>query len=180
MAQMVRRVVRVMTRISVADRQQGFTLLELMVVASLIAIFVGLVVPNLGLTENSSFNAEVRKAATMLNHSRRIAIVQARPSVAELRSSSSMGESPEMVDSMSDTDLYNVWSSERISLAYQDELANGTLPKGTIEFVFFPQGGSTGGTVHFAQNQRSARINVNPVTGRIAIAYQGEAFDDEY
>jgi general secretion pathway protein H len=177
---MVRKVVRVMTRTSVADRQQGFTLLELMVVVSLIAIFIGLVVPNLGLTEKSSFNAEVRKAATMLNHARRIAIVQARPSVAELRSSRTMEESTVVTDSMLDTGLYNLWSSERISLAYQDELANGTLPKVSIEFVFFPQGGSTGGTVHFAQNQRNARIHVNPVTGRIAIAYQGEAFDDEY
>lgn len=165
-------------RISVADHHRGFTLLELLVVTSLIAIILALVIPNLGLTENTSFNAEVRKAAAMLNHARRIAIVQARPSVAELRSVGD--ETAEIAASTPDTEQASLWSSQRISLAYQDDLVREVSPRERIEFVFFPQGGSTGGTVHFAQNQRSARIHVNSLTGRIAIAYQGEEFEDGY
>ncbi|MEX2367075.1 MAG: type II secretion system protein, partial [Pseudohongiellaceae bacterium] len=67
------------------SRAAGFTLLELVIVMSIIAIALTLVAPNLASTDSRVFMAQVRQASSALNYARRIAIVKSTPSVARFR-----------------------------------------------------------------------------------------------
>lgn len=153
----------------------GFTLLELLVVLSLIAIATGLIAPNLALTDNSAFRAEVRRAAATLTFARRMAIVEGAPKTATLfvldPQASDYEEQLEAVKT-SDKDAH--WVSEDLALNYQDELGQQPEAINTLAVTFFPQGGSTGGLLGFSRDERSALIRVDPITGRITTAYNTE------
>lgn len=172
---MARRVVRVMTLTSSAD-QRGFTLLELLVVLTIIVLAVGLIAPNVGLTDNSAFTAEVRKAAATLTYARRLAIVQATPVTAGLHSTVAADDEGGALD---DAEEQRHWRSELVELRYKDDLQADPMVVDDIAVTFFPQGGSTGGTLYFSRNQRSAVIHVSAVTGRIRVAWDGEELDDD-
>lgn len=182
--------------------QRGFTLLELLVVLSIIALGVGLIAPNVGLTDNSAFSADVRKAAATLSYARRLAIVQARPVTAELHSladaelaaAAAADRAAQEADAAAlraasnaapdtaaqDAELQQRrWTSELVHLAIEDELHGAVQPVAVADLTFFPQGGSTGGTLHFTRNQRSAVIHISPLTGRIRVAWDGEELPDE-
>lgn len=166
-----------MTRISNA-KQSGFTLLEMLVVLAIIAIATGLLMPNLAITDNAAFNAEIRKAVATLNYAKRMAIVQAMPAIAEFRSEDS--EPAAVTEPAEDqNDRNSFWFSEQINLGFQTEFERVPQATPTISLTFFPQGGSTGGTLFFTQNQRQAMIRVDPITGRIETAYSGEELADE-
>lgn len=158
--------------------QGGFTLLELLVVLSIIVLGVGIIAPNIGLTDNSAFTADVRKAAATLSYVRRLAIVQAAPVTAELHSGLE-NESDDAANTLSAQQQQRHWRSELVQLRYQDDVQPAPVVVDDIAITFFPQGGSTGGTLHFSRNQRSAVIRVSPITGRIRVAWDGEELDDE-
>ena len=166
-----------MTQTSSAD-QGGFTLLELLVVLSIIVLAAGLIAPNIGLTDNSAFTADVRKAAATLSYARRLAIVKAAPVTAELHSGAEL-EADDAVNALSTEQQQRHWRSEFVQLRYQDDIQPDAVRVDDIAITFFPQGGSTGGTLHFSRNQRSAVIRVSPITGRIRVAWDGEELDDE-
>jgi type II secretion system protein H len=173
-----------MTPISDARRsfsQSGFTLLELLVVASIIAIAVGLVIPSLGTLDNSTLNAEVRNAVASLTYTRRIAIVEATPKTAEFFALDP--ESPdydELREQAENKRRDGSWSSEVVKLRYQADPNQPDEEVAHIEITFFPQGGSTGGVLNFAMNNRTAMIRVDPITGRIATAFNGEEPEREF
>jgi type II secretion system protein H len=173
-----------MTPISNARRkvsQAGFTLLELLVVASIIVIAVGLVIPNLNNLDNNTFNAEMRNAVAALTYTRRIAIVEATPKTAEFFALDP--ESPdydELREQADDKRRDGGWSSEVVKLSYQPDPNQPDEETDHIEITFFPQGGSTGGVLNFAMNNRTAMIRIDPVTGRIATAFNGEEPEREF
>ncbi len=175
---MVRRAVRVMTLTSSVE-QRGFTLLELLVVLSIIVLGIGLIAPNVGLTDNSAFTADVRKAAATLSYARRLAMVQATPVTAQLHSGAEDAAAAESSATLSVEQQQRHWRSELVQLSYQDDIQPNPERVDDIAITFFPQGGSTGGTVYFSRNQRSAVIRVSSVTGRIRVAWDGEESDDE-
>ncbi len=158
--------------------QRGFTLLELLVVLAIIVLGVGLIAPNIGLTDNSAFTADVRQAAATLSYARRLAIVQATPVTAELHSGPEQATADDAAP-LSEELQQRHWRSEFTRLRYQDDVQPEPEEVQDVAITFFPQGGSTGGTLHFSRNQRSAVIRVSPVTGRIRVAWDGEAPDDE-
>lgn len=167
-----------MTQTSSAE-QGGFTLLELLVVLSIIVLAAGLIAPNIGLTDNSAFTADVRKAAATLSYARRLAIVKAAPVTAELHSGAELETADDVASALSTEQQQRHWRSELVQLRYQDDVQPDPVPVEDIAITFFPQGGSTGGTLHFSRNQRSAVIRVSPITGRIRVAWDGEELDDE-
>jgi general secretion pathway protein H len=170
----VRQAVPVMTPTSSA-RQGGFTLLELLIVLGIIALGVGLLMPNVTLTDNSAFRAEVRKAAATLSYARRLAIVQAVPVTAQLSTGplEPRAQSLSEEQSLSDEQRQRRWHSQLLQLRYQDELQGTAQLVDELALTFFPQGGSTGGTLHFSRAQRHAVINVSAITGRISVAWDG-------
>jgi general secretion pathway protein H len=159
---------------------KGFTLLELLVVLALIAIGSALLIPNLATTANGQFNAEIRQASAILRNARRLAIVQAKPQTVHFtaldRSAANFDQQlAQATAQRSATD----WFSDSISLAFQEERNQHQAEQDKIDIVFFPQGGSTGGVIHFVQSERHGQIRIDPLTGRIAAAYNGESLDDE-
>ncbi|MES2626960.1 MAG: prepilin-type N-terminal cleavage/methylation domain-containing protein [Pseudomonadota bacterium] len=161
--------------------QAGFTLLELLVVLSIILITIGLVIPNLNTLDNSSFNAQVRGAVASLTYTRRIAIVEAQPRTAEFFALDPEGaDYDDLREQADDKSLDASWSSESLKLRYQPDPSQPDEEVEHIGITFFPQGGSTGGVLNFALNDRTAMIRIDPITGRIATAYNGEEPDKEF
>lgn len=157
----------------------GFTLLELLIVLSIIAIATGLIVPNLAITDNAAFNADVRRAASALTYARRMAIVKGAPQSATLYALDP--DAPDYDDVLAEANANDGnarWASDDIALEYQSELAPFAEALDKITVTFFPQGGSTGGLLAFKRDDRSALIRVNAITGRIDTAYNGEELDD--
>lgn len=171
---MVHRAVRAMTPTSRVE-QRGFTLLELLVVLSIIALGVGLIAPNIGLTDNSMFNAEVRQAAATLTYARRLAIVQGSPVTAQLAT----GVAQEQLQDAPAEARNRHWHSALLQLQYQDDLGARPRTVQAVPVTFYPQGGSTGGSLYFSRDERRAVISVNPVTGRISIGWDGEEPADD-
>jgi general secretion pathway protein H len=174
---MARRAAKAMTPTFKNSAVSGFTLLELLIVLSLIAIATGLLLPNLALTDSAAFTAEVRRAGAVLTHARRVAIVKGTPVTASF-----VTLEPDAADYADQRVLVEnreqQWSSDTIALNFQDEFDVRAERRAAIAVTFYPQGGSTGGVLGFAQDSRSARIRVDAVTGRIVTAFDGEEFDD--
>lgn len=163
-----------------ARTQAGFTLLELLVVLSIIAIATGLIMPNIAITDNGAFNAEVRRAAGTLTYARRMAIVKGAPQTATLFSlDPEAADYDERLEELHAIPAEARWESEDLSLSLQSELEPDPEPMDTLTVTFFPQGGSTGGLLAFSRDERVAQIRVNAITGRIDTAYNGEELDDE-
>ena len=164
-----------------AVSQAGFTLLELLIVASIIVLAVGLVIPNLNTLDNSTFNAQVRSAVAALTYTRRVAIVEARPQTAEFFALDP--QSPDYDEWRAQADAKSrdaSWSSELVKLRYQPDSNQPDQEVEHLEVTFFPQGGSTGGILNFATDDRTAMVSVDPVTGRIATAFNGEQSGQEF
>ena len=162
-------------------RQRGYTLLELLVVSILIVLVIGISTANITSTDNSAFVAQVRRAVATLTYARRLAVVQAEPQTAvffQLDPDSPDYQAQQQQAQASTLEAR--WVSELLGIRYQKDpnLPAEVLEK--IEVTFFPQGGSTGGIINFNMDQRSARIRIDPITGRIATAFDDEAFEDAF
>lgn len=116
-----------MTRTSVI-KQQGFTLLELLLVLGIMAMLATLIGPGLRTLESPSFNAQIREATGQLNSARRQAVVQ----------------------------------GQTTQVHFDTELIREAV---TIEF--YPEGGSSGGTIQFQQGERQAELHIDAFTGRV-------------
>ena len=65
-------------------KNDGFTLLEIILVLTIIGLASVLILPNVGGLESRTFSAQARQAASLLNFARRTAIVQGRPASIEI------------------------------------------------------------------------------------------------
>lgn len=157
-----------MTRISAfstpgksTQRQAGFTLLEILLVLTIIGMAGVLIVPNIGSLESRTFTAQVRGAHNLLNHARRMAVVQGQPAIARfvLNEEETSDERPQ--PSVGD------WISEDIAVRFIDSTDKAVDVENSLDVVFYPEGGSTGGTLFFSQNDDEAALVIDPFTGRI-------------
>ena len=71
-------------RRAVAGAENGFTLLEILLVLTIIGLAGALLVPRLSSFDTRGFNIEVREAAGLLNHARRNAHCQRQPRHGQL------------------------------------------------------------------------------------------------
>ena len=145
----------------------GFTLLELLLVLTILAMAVVLVVPNLSGLETRTFSAQTRKAASLLNYARRISVISGQPSTASFLVAED-GTTPS-----ADSRITSVvqWQSQGITLRFRDSTDREIEIDERIDIVFYPEGGSTGGTLILAQNQQLANIEIDPFTGRITTEF---------
>ncbi|MCH7816357.1 MAG: hypothetical protein IIC60_07290, partial [Proteobacteria bacterium] len=63
------------------------------------------------------------------------------------------------------------WQSQGITLRFRDSTDREIEIDERIDIVFYPEGGSTGGTLILAQNQQLANIEIDPFTGRITTEF---------
>jgi general secretion pathway protein H len=143
----------------------GFTLLELMLVLTIIAMASILVVPNVGNLEARTFSAQVRQATSLLNYARRIAVVQGQPATASFYAA--------VIDEQATTasttrNSVGNWESHGAAVRYRDSTDREIEVLEKIDITFYPEGGSTGGTLLLTQDDRLVTIIVDPFTGRVS------------
>lgn len=146
------------------SRCSGFTLLELMLVLTIIGMASILIFPNVGNLDARTFNVQVRQASTLLNFARRNAVVRGQPSTVRFYAESDVMEE----DAIPNPNLVGSWESEGITLSFVDITAQETEVDESIDVTFFPEGGSTGGTLLLAFEEQQVQILIDPFTGRIS------------
>jgi general secretion pathway protein H len=153
-----------------AGSTRGFTLLELLLVLTIMAMASILVVPNIGSLDSRTFNVQIREATSLLNYARRIAVVSGQPSTAIFSS----GQARSDQDSNNGSSRSNVrrWESDGTTVRYRDSTDREIEVEEQIEIIFYPEGGSTGGTLLLSQEERVVSITVDPFTGRISTQYE--------
>ncbi len=152
------------------SRLRGFTLLEIILVLAIIATASVLVVPNLGGFEARTFNTQLRQAQSLLNYARRTAVVSGQASTVsfnvlplEERERSEPNDEP-----VSLSNIVARWNGEGIELRFRDSTDREVEIEESTEVTFYPEGGSTGGVLLFAQAEQSGVINIDPFTGRVS------------
>lgn len=163
MAPMASVVVKAMMRISASSA--GFTLLEILLVLAILGMASVLVVPNLGNLDIRTFGSQVRGATALLNYARRTAVVQGQPATVTFYSA---GWSP-----AEDQPLRPVagnWrAGEDTVIVYRDSTGQEQEIEEMLAISFFPEGGSTGGTLLLQQDQQVMAVTIDPFTGRVTL-----------
>jgi len=167
MGQMASEAAKVMTPISAsnshASAMGGFTLLELLLVLTLIGMASLLIFPNVGNLDGRTFSIQVRQANSLLNRARRDAVVRGQPSTIRLYARQGMEQEGETIN----PNIVGSWQSEGIEIMFRDSTDQDWEIDESLDITFFPEGGSTGGTILLAQGEQQARIAIDPFTGRI-------------
>ena len=141
--------------------QAGFTLIELLVVLVIMAMTYTLASPMISSgVSGTELKASARQLAAGLRKARSEAVARRRETVMTV-------EVEERQFQLSgDPRLYRLPQSVAIQLfTAQSELVTGTT--GAIRF--FPDGGSTGGRITVTSNQRKYDVDINWLTGQVAI-----------
>ena len=181
-----------MTRISVSSRQPrhcrpsgegGFTLLEILLVFSLIALASVLVVPNIGNLDARTYSVQLRQVNALLQYARRNAVISGLPVSARLYGPSyhpddaDFASADELARSQERAQRLTVgrvqmpearWESDGIAVSYEDSTERLTEVEHFIDVTFYPEGGSSGGTLIFSRDDRHTRLVIDPFTGRIS------------
>ncbi len=144
----------------------GFTLLEILLVLTIIGMASILVVPNVGNLEARTFSTQIRQASTLLNYARRTAVVQGQPASIEFYAEREEGREDD--DMVSSRTAVGSWESTGAEIIFIDSTERETPVEDKIEITFFPEGGSTGGTLILALDQRRATIEIDPFSGRVS------------
>jgi len=162
-------------------RQRGFTLLELLVVLSIIIIASAIVLPSVTSTESNVLVVQVRQTANAFNYARRIAIVEGAPQVATLfQLDSDEPEYQEMREQALQRATIPLLEQFDSQVSFQADINEDPEVMEVIQIEFFPQGGSTGGILHFTMDDLTGSIRIDPLTGKIEIRYPGEEFEYDY
>jgi general secretion pathway protein H len=149
-------------------QQRGFTLLEIILVLALIATASILVVPNLGGFEARTFSTQLRQAQSLLNYARRTAVVSGQASTVSFNVVAV--DEIEQTDNKGYASLSNIvaqWNGAGINLRFRDSTDREIEIEETTEVTFYPEGGSTGGTLLFTQADQTGVIDIDPFTGRV-------------
>jgi general secretion pathway protein H len=169
-------------RCRLSTQQHGFTLLELLLVLSILAMAASLLVPVLSTLEGPSFNAQVREANNLLNFARRQAVVTGQVAGIEFllnEASEAAGAAETSDDNANPADddnnptmrntVLRQWQGHDIALWYEDDSNPMREIEETLLIEFFPEGGSTGGELLFRQDGRESRIVIDPFSGRVSV-----------
>ena len=145
----------------IANRPRGVTLLELLVVLTLMGFIVAIVLPTFGGgVSTAALKSAAREVAAGLRYARGQAIAQRTEALLVLDVDAHAFTLPP------DTQLHRL--PERLELKLytaQRDLVSDKI--GAIRF--FPDGGSTGGRITLASGERKLDVDVDWLTGRVAI-----------
>lgn len=151
------------------NTQAGFTLLEILLVLTIIGLASVLVVPNLTNLDSRSFDAQVRQATSLLNYARRFAVVSGQPAAAAfiITSADDSIDTPIEQETAGAIPPLGQWRSQGIQVRFLDSTGREEEIEDSIDVVFYPEGGSTGGTVFVSMEEQTVAIEIDPFTGRI-------------
>jgi len=190
MVPMVCQAAKVMTPISGANsqtlqsrvmKQQGFTLLELLIVLSIIVLASAIIIPSITGTESNVLAAQIRQTASAFNYARRIAIVKGAPQVVTLfQMDPEDPDYPESRGEIIQQAGVPILEQYEAEILFQADINEEPEVLDIIEIIFFPQGGSTGGILNFSMADLSGSVQVDPITGRVSIYYPGEEIEEAF
>lgn len=149
------------SRASFARRTAGVTLVELLVVLTLMAIIAAIAVPILGPgVSNTDLKTAARKVAAGLRMARNDAVATRTDTrvLLDLEHRTFQIERDSRIHTLPREMQMKLFTA-------QSDLVTETT--GTIHF--FPDGGSNGGRVTLGANERKYEVDVDWLTGRIAI-----------
>ena len=142
-------------------RQRGVTLLEILIVLALMALLAGIALPMLGSgVSTTELRGSARQLAAGLRSARSEALAQRRETFLLLDVAGKRFK----VDQ--DPREHKLPAGVELKLfTAQNDLVDGTT--GAIRF--FPDGGSNGGRITVAARTRKFEVDVDWLTGRVAI-----------
>jgi len=151
-------------------QQRGFTLLEIILVLAIIATASIMVVPNLGGFEARTFSVQLRQAQSLLNYARRTAVISGQASTVSFNvlPADEMAQAEREEEHGSLSNIVAQWNGAGVTLRFRDSTAREIEIEENTEVTFYPEGGSTGGTLLFAQDDQAGVISVDPFTGRVS------------
>jgi general secretion pathway protein H len=139
----------------------GFTLLEMLIVLSIMALGAAFVIPTLGSgVSNSELKGAARELAAGMRLARSEAVATRKETLVTLDLAA---HSFRIAREPRERALPK--SAELKLFTAQADLVNDTV--GSIRF--FPDGGSNGGRVSIASGERKYEVDVDWLTGRVAI-----------
>lgn len=133
----------------------GFTLLEILLVVSIIGLTALLIIPSMDMGQTTVLKAQVREAVAILNHARRSAIIHSRPMIASFSLSSTAQSTP------------GQWVSRGATVEWGKQDKKESVTEASHEITFYPEGGSSGGEFSLVQDDYKITITVNPLTGKV-------------
>ena len=146
---------------AVSQRQRGFSLLELLIVLSIMAIIAGLTIPMLG---SGVSTTELKSAARQVAAGLRLARSEAVATRLDTRVLLDLEHRTFQVER--DTRVHALPREMQMKLfTAQSDIVDERV--GAIRF--FPDGGSNGGRVTLAAGERKFEVDVDWLTGRVAI-----------
>lgn len=131
---------------------------------AIMALAAVMVVPNVRSLDSRSFATQVREAHTLLNYARRIAVVTGQPASIAFVTDPEQDSPPSLA-----RDNVGIWQSAEMALEFLDSKDLQSAVDDVLEVSFYPEGGSSGGTLTFAQGQQQASIFIDPFTGRVEL-----------
>ena len=148
-------------------KNNGFTLLEIILVLTIIGLASVFIFPNVGGLESRTFSAQARQAVSLLNFARRTAIVEGRPASIEIYAAPiaelELPQSPLSVGQ---------WEFAYGSIRFEANTDVEYEVEDRIEVVFYPEGGSTGGIIYLNFEGRERTILIDSFTGQVILDHE--------
>ncbi|MEK7989723.1 MAG: prepilin-type N-terminal cleavage/methylation domain-containing protein [Thiotrichaceae bacterium] len=149
------------------QKNHGFTLIELMVVMSIIAMAAVLVVPRISSSQSTLFQSDVREALSVLKYGRRMSIIQGKDTTVVLQSNTQQNKRP-LRQEPAHWIARNAGLQCKSKLEAEDKQKQDSEEKKqmTCSITFYPEGGSSGSEILMSFKHYRAKIALNPLTGK--------------
>ncbi len=150
------------------SRQDGFTLIELIVVMILVGMLAGLVTPIvMSVLDRTQRNSAVNNLAAFLRSTRTQAVSMKTPIVfkGDLEENRYWWFNPETEET---SDVHFLKGKIRLS---EFEDAKDSTDRGIFSITFYPLGNNSGGLIHLnaiedGKENEAYQLKIDPVTGR--------------
>lgn len=143
-------------------QQQGFSLIEVMIVLALMGLLMGVVATNL--TEGPVLRESAREVLASLRHARSSAIMTQKQTRWIMDTANKSFQMEGVANAQSQSRQLSPAVEVKLNTAASEVISNS---QGAIRF--YPDGSSTGGSVDVIYKGQSYKVNVEWVTGRVSI-----------
>lgn len=151
-------------------RHLGFTLIELFIVMAIMATAAMLLVPTLSSGGTARLEAQARELIAVLNNARQMAIIQGMPQTVKMAKG---GDDVHQAGRVA----AGKWESQGAEIRWAN-YAMGEDTKGLLQVTFFPEGGSTGGTVLISDKELNAKVKIDSITGKVSYDFVSVAEEE--
>lgn len=133
-------------------------------VLAILGMAVSLVAPNLSGIGARRFDAQLREAAGLLNHARRMAVVEGHTTEVRFLTA---GDPDEGAGAERGERFSQYRFASGLEMAFRERADDRAEPDTERTLQFFPEGGATGGELLLFGDGRQALIRIDPFSGRV-------------